>query len=459
MVFSSLLFIFRFLPIVLAIYFIAPSKMKNLVLLLASLIFYSFGETRYVLLMVSSIFVDYFAGILIENSSGNIIKRRIALGLSLTFNVGVLFIFKYFNFFVDSLNSTSFFSLDVGKIALPLGISFYTFQTMSYSIDLYRRRIKAERNIIDFATFVTLFPQLIAGPIVKYSDISDSLKNRKISFDMLEKGIILFVFGLGKKVLIANNIGLLWREIEQIGFSNLGTALSWLGAIAFSIQIYFDFSGYSMMARGLGAMVGFDFPCNFNYPFISRSICEFWRRWHITLGSWFKEYVYIELGGNRRGILRTIINLFIVWAITGLWHGASYNFVLWGLFFFIIVVLEKQFLSRFLEKYKGISHIYSIVIILISFVIFSITDINDIGIYFGKMFTFSKGVGAIYYLRNYFVIIVLAILLSTPIVEKIYVKYIKSRDILNYLLVFLIFIFSIAYLVDSTYNPFLYFRF
>lgn len=459
MVFSSLLFIFRFLPIVLAIYFIVPSKMKNLVLFLVSLVFYSFGEPRYVLLMISSIFVDYFAGILIENSSESIIKRRIALGISLTFNVGVLFIFKYFNFFVDSLNSTGFFSLDVGKIALPLGISFYTFQTMSYSIDIYRRRIKAERNIINFATFVTLFPQLIAGPIVKYSDISDSLKNRKINFDMLEKGIILFVFGLGKKVLIANNIGLLWREVEKVGFSNLGTSLAWLGAVAFSIQIYFDFSGYSMMARGLGAMVGFEFPCNFNYPFISRSICEFWRRWHITLGSWFKEYVYIELGGNRKGILRTIINLFIVWAITGLWHGASYNFILWGLFFFIIIVLEKQFLSGFLEKYKGISHIYSIVIILISFVIFSITDINDIGIYLGKMLILSKGVGVIYYLRNYFVVIVLAILLSTPIVKKIYVKHIKGRDILNYLLVFLIFIFSIAYLVDSTYNPFLYFRF
>ncbi|MGL5615123.1 MAG: MBOAT family O-acyltransferase [Sarcina sp.] len=460
MVFSSLLFIFRFLPLVLIFYFLAPFKIKNFILLTFSFLFYSFGEPKYITLMVASIFVDYTMGIFIEKSGDNLIKRKLFLIGSLFFNISVLFIFKYFNFFVDSLNTLSFFDIKMAKIALPLGISFYTFQTMSYTIDVYKGRIKAEKNLISFATFVTLFPQLIAGPIVKYSDIDGELNNKnRVTIDKIERGIKLFILGLGKKVIIANNIGMLWNEIEGLGFQSIGTGLAWLGAIAFSIQIYFDFSGYSLMARGLGAILGFEFPINFNYPFISKSITEFWRRWHITLGSWFKEYVYIELGGNRVSYVRVILNLFIVWAITGLWHGASYNFVLWGGYFFALIVIEKSFLLKILEKHKVISHIYTLILILVSFVIFAITDFNSMMIYLSKMFTFSAGISAIYYLRNYFLVIIIAILISMPLSKNIYKKYLGKNEILTYIILFIIFFISVAYLVDSTYNPFLYFRF
>lgn len=458
MVFSSILFIFRFLPIAMGIYFLTPKKLKNLSLLILSLIFYSWGEPRYFLLMIASIFVDYFISINIEKNNKNKKIKILLLAISIIFNVGILFFFKYINFFIENINSIFNMSLNNVKITLPLGISFYTFQTMSYTIDVFLGKVKAEKNIINFGAFVCLFPQLIAGPIVKYIDISKELKNRDINLDEIQEGIRLFILGLGSKVLIANNIGSLWNEVETMGFNNISTILAWMGIIAFSLQIYFDFNGYSLMAIGLGKILGFNFPNNFNYPYESRSITEFWRRWHITLGQWFKQYVYIPLGGNRLGRARTYFNLFIVWFLTGLWHGASYNFILWGLYFFILICIEKNGLLNFLNKHKLISHIYTIFFILVGWVLFAVIDLNKIINFLKKMFIFNAGNEWIYYLRNYIIIYTIAIIFSTSFLKKIYNKFVKS-NIVDTIILITIFLLSIAYLVDSSYNPFLYFRF
>ena len=458
MVFSSILFIFRFLPIAMGIYFLTPKKLKNLSLLILSLIFYSWGEPRYFLLMIASIFVDYFISINIEKNNKNKKIKILLLAISIIFNVGILFFFKYINFFIESINSIFNMSLNNVKITLPLGISFYTFQTMSYTIDVFLGKVKAEKNIINFGAFVCLFPQLIAGPIVKYIDISKELKNRDINLDEIQEGIRLFILGLGSKVLIANNIGSLWNEVETMGFNNISTILAWMGIIAFSLQIYFDFNGYSLMAIGLGKILGFNFPNNFNYPYESRSITEFWRRWHITLGQWFKQYVYIPLGGNRLGRARTYFNLFIVWFLTGLWHGASYNFILWGLYFFILICIEKNGLLNLLNKHKLISHIYTIFFILVGWVLFAVIDLNQIINFLKKMFIFNAGNEWIYYLRNYIITYTIAIIFSTSFLKKIYNKFVKS-NIVDTIILITIFLLSIAYLVDSSYNPFLYFRF
>lgn len=458
MVFSSILFIFRFLPIAMGIYFLTPKKLKNLSLLILSLIFYSWGEPRYFLLMIASIFVDYFISINIEKNNKNKKIKILLLAISIIFNVGILFFFKYINFFIENINSIFNMSLNNVKITLPLGISFYTFQTMSYTIDVFLGKVKAEKNIINFGAFVCLFPQLIAGPIVKYIDISKELKNRDINLDEIQEGIRLFILGLGSKVLIANNIGSLWNEVETMGFNNISTILAWMGIIAFSLQIYFDFNGYSLMAIGLGKILGFNFPNNFNYPYESRSITEFWRRWHITLGQWFKQYVYIPLGGNRLGRARTYFNLFIVWFLTGLWHGASYNFILWGLYFFILICIEKNGLLNFLNKHKLISHIYTIFFILVGWILFAVIDLNQIINFFKKMFIFNAGNEWIYYLRNYIITYNIAIIFSTSFLKKIYNKFVKS-NIVDTIILITIFLLSIAYLVDSSYNPFLYFRF
>ena len=457
MVFSSILFIFRFLPIAMGIYFLTPKKLKNLSLLILSLIFYSWGEPRYFLLMIASIFVDYFISINIEKNNKNKKIKILLLAISIIFNVGILFFFKYINFFIENINSIFNMSLNNVKITLPLGISFYTFQTMSYTIDVFLGKVKAEKNIINFGAFVCLFPQLIAGPIVKYIDISKELKNRDINLDEIQEGIRLFILGLGSKVLIANNIGSLWNEVETMGFNNISTILAWMGIIAFSLQIYFDFNGYSLMAIGLGKILGFNFPNNFNYPYESRSITEFWRRWHITLGQWFKQYVYIPLGGNRLGRARTYFNLFIVWFLTGLWHGASYNFILWGLYFFILICIEKNGLLNLLNKHKLISHIYTIFFILVGWVLFAVIDLNQIINFFKKMFIFNAGNEWIYYLRNYIITYTIAIIFSTSFLKKIYNKFVKS-NIVDTIILITIFLLSIAYLVDSSYNPFLYFR-
>lgn len=458
MVFSSILFIFRFLPIAMGIYFLTPKKLKNLSLLILSLIFYSWGEPRYFLLMIASIFVDYFISINIEKNNKNKKIKILLLAISIIFNVGILFFFKYINFFIENINSIFNMSLNNVKITLPLGISFYTFQTMSYTIDVFLGKVKAEKNIINFGAFVCLFPQLIAGPIVKYIDISKELKNRDINLDEIQEGIRLFILGLGSKVLIANNIGSLWNEVETMGFNNISTILAWMGIIAFSLQIYFDFNGYSLMAIGLGKILGFNFPNNFNYPYESRSITEFWRRWHITLGQWFKQYVYIPLGGNRLGRARTYFNLFIVWFLTGLWHGVSYNFILWGLYFFILICIEKNGLLNLLNKHKLISHIYTIFFILVGWVLFAVIDLNKIINFLKKMFIFNAGNEWIYYLRNYIIIYTIAIIFSTSFLKKIYNKFVKS-NIVDTIILITIFLLSIAYLVDSSYNPFLYFRF
>ena len=458
MVFSSILFIFRFLPIAMGIYFLTPKKLKNLSLLILSLIFYSWGEPRYFLLMIASIFVDYFISINIEKNNKNKKIKILILAISIIFNVGILFFFKYINFFIENINSIFNMSLNNVKITLPLGISFYTFQTMSYTIDVFLGKVKAEKNIINFGAFVCLFPQLIAGPIVKYIDISKELKNRDINLDEIQEGIRLFILGLGSKVLIANNIGSLWNEVETMGFNNISTILAWMGIIAFSLQIYFDFNGYSLMAIGLGKILGFNFPNNFNYPYESRSITEFWRRWHITLGQWFKQYVYIPLGGNRLGRARTYFNLFIVWFLTGFWHGASYNFILWGLYFFILICMEKNGLLNLLNKHKLISHIYTIFFILVGWVLFAVIDLNQIINFFKKMFIFNAGNEWIYYLRNYIITYTIAIIFSTSFLKKIYNKFVKN-NIVDTIILITIFLLSIAYLVDSSYNPFLYFRF
>ena len=458
MVFSSILFIFRFLPVAMVIYFLAPNKFKNLILLLVSLIFYSWGEPKYFGIMIASIVVDYVVSREIEKNRGNSKICVILLAISIVFNLGMLFFFKYFNFFIENVNNILGLSLKYVNITLPLGISFYTFQTMSYTIDVFLGKVKAEKNIINFGAFVCLFPQLIAGPIVKYTDINLELKHRKIDLTQIQDGIELFILGLGSKVLIANNIGAFWSEIEGKDFNGVGTVMAWIAVLAFALQIYFDFSGYSLMAIGLGKILGFNFPRNFNYPYISKSITEFWRRWHITLGTWFKEYVYIPLGGNRVGRVRLYINLFIVWFLTGFWHGASYNFILWGLYFFILISIEKAILLKFLEKHKIISHIYSIFFILLGWAIFAVVDLRQLKILLNEMFSISKNSQCIYYLRNYGITFIIAVVFSTPLVKNIYNRVIKS-DVLNTFILMSIFLLCIAYLVDATYNPFLYFRF
>ena len=464
MVFSSILFLFVFLPLLL-IYYIVPFRAKNCVVLIFSLFFYSWGEPKYFSVMILTILVNYLLAIAIDkfniNSENNLKYKlipKLLLFVAIIFDIGELVFFKYYNFFVENINWLTGSDCKVLKLTLPLGISFYIFQILSYVIDVFRKKVKAENNIIDFSAFVVLFPQLIAGPIVKYTDINKELKHRKITLLDVQDGLKIFIFGLGKKVLIANNIGSLWSTVENLGFENISSVLAWLGITAFALQIYFDFSGYSLMAIGLGKMLGFQFPQNFDYPYLSRSVTEFWRRWHITLSSWFKEYLYIPLGGSRCSKPRMILNLLIVWATTGFWHGANWNFVFWGLFFFVFLILEKFFLTDFLRNHKTISHIYLLLVVLISWALFSITDVNQLNLFFFKLFCFDFRPDWFYYLRNYFVILTIAIIFSTKLPEKFYKKI--SLNWFGDLLTFLfILILSVAYLVDATYNPFLYFRF
>lgn len=463
MVFSSILFLFRFLPAAMIIYFSVPQKFKNLAIFLLSMFFYSWGEPKYFPIMIASILCDYFVSLGIEVNRNNKKRCRILLLISVVFNLGMLGFFKYTGFFVQNINGLFGTAVPIPDITLPIGISFYTFQTMSYTIDVYRGNVKAERNIIDFAAFVTLFPQLIAGPIVRYSDISRELKTRKMDLDQISDGIATFIMGLGKKVLIANNIGALWTELsETVGYSSLSVPLAWMGVAAFTLQIYFDFSGYSLMAIGLGKMMGFEFPQNFDFPYISKSFTEFWRRWHMTLGSWFREYLYFPLGGSRVSMPRMYFNLFVVWFCTGFWHGASWNFILWGLFFLVFLIIEKTFLLPHLNKSKILSHFYVIFFLLISWAIFAVTDFSQLGILLQRMFGIGTAAASagdwIYYLRNYAVTFLIGILFSTPLPWKCYCK-LKNNKIINLLILGGILVVSVAYLVDATYNPFLYFRF
>lgn len=467
MVFSSIFFLFYFLPICLLCYYISPRKYRNLVLLFFSLIFYAWGEPVYILLMIFSSIVDYFHGILIDKYRGRRNIARIFLISSVIINVSLLGFFKYGDFLIANMNllfSTNFSPLN---LPLPIGISFYTFQTMSYSIDVFRGDAPVQKSPVALATYVTLFPQLIAGPIVRYQTVSHQVTSREESIDYFSQGVSRFVKGLGKKVLLANNIGFLWNEIQLLGFENMSVLIAWLGIIAFGFQIYFDFSGYSDMAIGLGKMFGFDFLENFNFPYISQSISEFWRRWHISLGSWFRDYVYIPLGGNRGGKLALYRNLLIVWFLTGFWHGASWNFVLWGLYFGVIIAIERAWLLKHMNTWwRVFRHLYVILLVLFSWVIFVFEDIS-IGIQYLKVMLGLNGNPVldqltIFYLYSYLPLLIVLIVFSTPFLSKIKNRFVGFSKVLHYSspLVYLMIILMVtAYLVDSSFNPFLYFRF
>ncbi len=460
MIFSNIFFLFRFLPVVLFVYYLVPYKYKNGIITIASLIFYSWGEVRYFPIMIASTVVDFFSSLYIEKHRGNRKKMNIGLACSVLFNMGSLIFFKYTDFFISNINSFTGTSIPLLHITLPLGISFYTFQTMSYTIDVYRNNVKAETNIINFSAFVTMFPQLIAGPIVLYSDVQKELNNteNRITLEKINEGIKIFIFGVGKKVLIANNVGALWTDIETMGFLNVSTPLAWLGIIAYALQIYFDFSGYSLMAIGLGRMLGFNFPQNFNLPYISKSVTEFWRRWHMTLSGWFREYVYIPLGGNRKGLKRQILNMLVVWFLTGFWHGADWNFMLWGLYYFILLAIEKLFLLDWLKKHPVPARIYTLLTIVVGWSIFYITDLGAMAGFIRRLFIPTGGIAAGYYVKNYALSILAGIMCSTPLTLKFWDKY-KDKNLVMIPLLTLIFVVSVAYLVDSTYNPFIYFRF
>ncbi|MCR5790592.1 MAG: MBOAT family protein, partial [Lachnospiraceae bacterium] len=409
-------------------------------------------------LIILSILFNFAFGLLIEKWDDSPGRRRTAFILMLCLNIGLLLYFKYAAFFVENLNAFCGLSLPVPDIALPLGISFYTFQIMSYGIDLYRRKIRAAHSLLKLGTYIVMFPQLIAGPIVVYSEVEEDLRSRTISFSAVEEGIRIFILGLASKVLIANNVGQLWEELQVLGYDNISTPLAWLGALAFTLQIYFDFNGYSLMAIGLGRMLGFSFPKNFDFPYISASITEFWRRWHMTLSAWFREYLYIPLGGNRRGKGRSCFNLFVVWFLTGFWHGAAWNFILWGLYFFVLLLLERAFLRDFLRKHRIFSHVYTMFFVMISWVIFAITELPSLTQYLGRMFSACGGRDIIYYyLGNYGVVLALGCLLSTPALRRAYGRIRESFG--GVLLHMALLLLSVAYLADLSFNPFLYFRF
>ena len=471
MVFSTVLFLFRFLPITLLLYYAVPYKFKNTVLFVCSLVFYSWGEVKFFPIMVVLILINYVSGLLMERFEGHTGLRRVVLVFSIVGSLSMLVFFKYTNFLINSLNALAGLSIApvAGLEVLPLGISFYTFQTMSYSIDVYRQDVKTEHNIIDFGAYVVMFPQLIAGPIVKYRDVSNQLHvyEGRITLDRIEQGVSLFVFGLAKKVLLADAIGQLWTDIigvkgsttAAIGLANASTPLVWLGVIAYSLQLYFDFSGYSMMGIGMGKMLGFDFPDNFNLPYISRSITEFWRRWHMTLSGWFREYVYIPLGGNRKGKVRQIFNLFIVWLLTGIWHGANWNFICWGLYYFVLLMIEKLFLLPYLEKGKIWPHVYTLFLVVVGWAMFVGNEYGvEFGLLFQKLFVWSSGVSPLYYLRNYLVILILSVLCCTEIPKKLWDE-MQQVTWTRVLTVATLFVLSIAYVIGSDSHPFLYFNF
>ncbi|MCR2820093.1 MBOAT family O-acyltransferase [Lederbergia panacisoli] len=461
MVFSSLVFLFVFLPITLFIYFISPNKLKNLLLLFVSLIFYAWGEPIYILLMLFSAVVDYVHGIFIAKFKGRFFAK-LFLFSSLFINIGILSFFKYANFFIENLNLLLGADLGLLNLPLPIGISFYTFQTMSYTIDVYRGRVQPQKNPIALAMYVCLFPQLIAGPIVRYETIEKELIHRRVTVHQFAEGIRLFIIGLGKKVLLANNIGFLWNSIEGRSFSELTVISSWLGIIAFALQIYFDFSGYSDMARGLGKMFGFNFPVNFQYPYLSRSITEFWRRWHMTLSGWFRDYVYIPLGGSREGKLKLYRNLFIVWGLTGFWHGASWNFIVWGLYFGLFIAVEKGGFNQLLARlYPVFQHLYFIFFILIGWVLFVFEDLKAGFQYLSIMFGLSGNSVlnelTLYELYTNGALFIIAIIGAMPVIKLFENRRIIS--ILSPIFYFTILLLSTAFLVNESYNPFLYFRF
>ncbi len=467
MLFSSIPFLFYFLPCVILLYIIAPKCLKNAVLLLSSLVFYAWGEPRYVIWMLLSIALGYVFGLLIERFRSNRALARLFIILSVGSSLAMLGYFKYVDFFISNFNAVTGLSIPLLKIALPIGISFYTFQILSYTVDVYRGDVAAQKNPIDLAAYVALFPQLIAGPIVRYSDVADQLKCRTHTIEKTAIGARRFMVGLGKKILIANTLGELCDIFRAS--DDKSVLFFWLYAIAYSLHLYFDFSGYSDMAIGLGKIFGFDFLENFNYPFISSSATEFWRRWHMSLGSWFRDYVYIPLGGNRVSRARHLFNIFVVWMLTGFWHGAAWNFIIWGLYFAVLLIIEKVWLMKYLKKSRVLSHVYLLILIIISFVIFDASSMGQAFSYIGAMF----GAGGysfisaefLYYLRSYGVVLLIAIIGATPLPKKLWERVSTSRvgqNIMTFaepITLAALLIVCTAYLVDGSYNPFLYFRF
>ena len=464
MVFSSLLFMFIYLPVVLAIYYVVPRRWRNLWLFIANLVFYGWGEPVYILLMLFSICINYFAGLRIDRHRANRKKARGILIADVVVNLAMLAFFKYYDLFAATLSAIPGVSVPALHLALPIGISFYTFQTMSYPIDVYRGDAVIQRNFISFGTFVALFPQLIAGPIVRYKDIASQLDFRATGVDQFASGVRRFTVGLGKKVLIANNIGALWDVYAAKAPGELTVLGSWLGILAFSLQIYFDFSGYSDMAIGLGRMLGFEFLENFNYPYISKSVTEFWRRWHISLGTWFRDYVYIPLGGNRKGPWRQIFNLLVVWALTGFWHGANWTFLCWRLYYAVFLIIEKLFLLKGLKRVPVLATVYTLLVAVCGWVLFDLPSLSAAGSYYGAMFGFAAGglsaAADLFYLREYAVVFAVCILACTPLGKTLYEKLSgKAKAWLTPVMIAAVLVLSTAYLVDATYNPFLYFRF
>ena len=463
MVFSSISFLYYFLPLCILCYFLIPAKFRNKVLLIFSLFFYFYGESKYIIVLIFSCILNYYAGKFILKYPK---KKKILLIADLVINFGLLFYFKYFNFFITNINNLLNTDLPLLQIIMPIGISFFTFQATSYVIDIYKGEIKPAKNVFDFATYLTLFPQLIAGPIVRYETVAEEMENRTTSTSLVASGLKRFIIGLGKKVLIANLLGAFATSLDTLSSS---TILSfWLKALAYTFQIYYDFSGYSDMAIGLGLVFGFHFLENFNYPLTAKSITDFWRRWHISLSTWFRDYLYIPLGGNRLGKKKQIRNILIVWLTTGLWHGASWNFVLWGLYFAILLLLEKFVWQKFLDKHKIFAHISTFILILFSFIIFNTESIAGIGLFFQNLFNFSlpfTNVETNFYLSNYLIVLILAFIGMGPWMKNLYQKIANFKTGKKVLIIaepifLMILLFIITgYIIDDSYNPFLYFRF
>lgn len=474
MLFSSITFLFAFLPIILLVYYMSPRLLKNTVLLVFSLLFYAWGEPKYVFVMMASILIGYVMGLLTDYfmQKEQTKRARLAVVLSIVLNLGLLVFFKYLGFFAENISRIPGVRISVPELALPLGISFYTFQILSYSVDVYRGTAKPQKNIINLGTYITLFPQLIAGPIVRYDCIARELTERRETVDDFGEGVRRFITGLGKKVLIANVAGEIYDVLSVLPSEENTILLSWICSVAFSLQIYFDFSGYSDMALGLGRMFGFHFPENFNYPYISKSITEFWRRWHISLSTWFRDYVYIPLGGNRKGKVKTLRNIFIVWLLTGFWHGAEWNFVIWGLYYFVLLMIEKIGLLAKLEKLPGIlQHMYALFFINLGWVIFLYDDMSALGTALGNMFGMNGlpflNDRTIFYLLSYGLFILIACLGATPFPKKLGKLLVERKSstghivggTLEIIFLFAVLLLATAFLASDAFNPFLYFRF
>lgn len=451
MLFSSLTFLIWFLPLTILLHMLVPKRAKNALLLAASVFFYAWGEIHYVPLVLLSMGLNYFFGIGCSSERKGL--RAVSLAASLLVNFGALLYFKYAAFFLTTIGLGAI----APEVALPLGISFYTFQTQAYIIDVHRRRVPPEPSFIDYATFILLFPQLIAGPIVLYTDVRRELKERVIGADDLETGMMTFALGLASKVLLANPLGALWEQVQAL--PAMSSPAAWLGLAGFGLQIYFDFAGYSLMAIGIGRMLGFRFPKNFDHPYASRSIREFWRRWHMTLGGWFREYVYIPLGGSRGSTWQVLRNLFIVWALTGLWHGASWNFVVWGLWFFIFLVLERYALGRWLERHKHFALVYTLLVVFIGWALFANDSMTSAAALIGRLFSFTPGTDWLFPLRGNAVLLALALLACIPPVMKRCYAWLTRHTVLRAVVILSVLLLCIAGLINADYNPFLYFRF